>query len=126
MEIPTTNLKKSGGFYKELFGWEIDYGWGSDYAMFNTGEGVLTGGGLDRKDEINPGNIIIYVQVEDINAMLKKAMELGGKKVKNKYFVGFSPDGTSEDCKIMIAGESGETWQIHILDRFGEATYDVQ
>lgn len=84
LEIPTTDLKKSGEFYRKLFGWEIDYGWGPDYAVFNTGEGVLTGGGLDRKDKIAPGNIIIYVQVNDINGMLDKAEKLGGEKVQEK------------------------------------------
>ena len=84
LEIPTTDLKKSGEFYRELFGWEIDYGWGPDYAVFNTGEGVLSGGGLDRKDKINPGNVIIYIQVNDINGMLAKAEKLGGRKVQEK------------------------------------------
>jgi len=84
LEIPTTDVKRSGEFYKKLFGWKIDYGWGPDYAVFNTGEGVLSGGGLDRKDEITPGNIIIYVSADDINMMLEKAVELGGKKVKEK------------------------------------------
>lgn len=84
LEIPTTDLKRSGEFYKKLFGWEIDYGWGPNYAVFNTGEGVLTGGGLDRKDKIVPGSIIIYIQVEDINGMLDKVEKLGGKKVQEK------------------------------------------
>ncbi|NIO37327.1 VOC family protein [Candidatus Bathyarchaeota archaeon] len=84
LEIPITNLQRSGEFYKELFGWEIDYDWGPNYAVFNTGEGVLTGGGLDRKDQITPGQIVIYVQVEDIHAMLKKVEKLGGNRVKEK------------------------------------------
>jgi predicted enzyme related to lactoylglutathione lyase len=84
LEIPTTDVKKSGEFYQKLFGWEIDYGWGPNYAIFNTGEGVLTGGGLDRKDQITPGQIIIYIQTDDINAMLEKAEKLGGTKVKEK------------------------------------------
>jgi len=41
-------------------------------------------GGLDRKDRITPGNIIIYLLVDDINAMLKKAVKFGAKKVKEK------------------------------------------
>ena len=77
-------MQRSGEFYKKLFGWEIDYGWGKDYATFNTGEGALSGGGLDRKDNIMPGNIIMYIHVDDINAMLKKAVKLGAKKVKEK------------------------------------------
>ena len=84
LEIPTTDLKRSGEFYRKLFGWEIDYGWGEDYATFNTGEGVLSGGGLDRKDKIIPGNITIYIQVDDINEMLEKAVKLGAKRVKEK------------------------------------------
>lgn len=84
LEIPTADTKKSGEFYRKLFGWEIDYGWGPDYAAFNTGEGVLSGGGLDRKDNVTPGNIVIYVQVDDINAMLERAAKLGGEKVKEK------------------------------------------
>jgi len=84
LEIPTTDVKRSGEFYKKLFGWKMDYSWGSDYAVFSTGEGILSGGGLDRKDEITPGNIIIYVLVDDINMMLEKAVEFGGKKVKEK------------------------------------------
>lgn len=84
LEIPTTDVKKSGEFYKKLFGWKIDYSWGKDYATFNTGEGQLDGGGLDRKDKITPGNIIIYILVDDINTMLEKAEKLGAKKVKEK------------------------------------------
>lgn len=84
LEIPTTDVKKSGEFYRKLFGWEIDYTWGSDYATFNTGEGILRGGGLDRKDEIKSGNIIIYVEVDDINRMLERVVELGGRKEKEK------------------------------------------
>jgi len=84
LEIPTTDTKRSGEFYNKLFGWEIDHSWGADYAIFNTGEGKLTGGGLDRKDEITPGKIIIYILVDDISAMLEKAVKLGAKKVEEK------------------------------------------
>jgi predicted enzyme related to lactoylglutathione lyase len=84
VEIPTTNLKRSGEFYSKLFGWKINYGWGSDYATFDTGEGTIAGGGLDRKDKITPGNIIIYVLVDDVDKMLEKAAKLGAKKVREK------------------------------------------
>ena len=51
LEIPTTDLKRSGEFYRKLFGWEIDYSWGPDYAIFSTGEGVLTGGGRKKRQD---------------------------------------------------------------------------
>ncbi len=87
LEIPTTDTKKSGEFYKKLFGWKIDYSWGPDYAMFSyevRQDGGLRGGGLDRKDDIKPGNLIIYVHVDDIEAMLEKAEEFGGKREQGK------------------------------------------
>ena len=84
LEIPTTDTKRAGEFYEKLFGWKIDYSMGKDYAIFNTGEGMLTGGGLDRKDKITPGNIIIYIQTDDTNAMLAKAEKLGAKKITEK------------------------------------------
>jgi len=83
IEIPTTDVKKSGEFYKKLFNWKIDYGFGKEYATFDTEEGQV-GGGIDRKDKIIPGNIIIYILVGDINTMLAKAVKLGAKKVKKK------------------------------------------
>jgi len=85
LEIPTIDVKKSGEFYKKLFDWKIDYGFGKDYATFSTGEGQL-GGGIDRKDKIAHGNsnVIIYILVDDINAMLAKAIKLGAKKIKEK------------------------------------------
>ena len=85
LEIPTTDVKKAGEFYKKLFDWKIDYGWSKDYATFSTEEGVLTGGGLDSSEEARSlGNIIIYILTDDINAMLEKAVRLGAKKVKEK------------------------------------------
>jgi predicted enzyme related to lactoylglutathione lyase len=83
LEIPTTDLKKAGAFYKDLFGWEIDYSWDPDMAMFRTAEGRLSGGGFDRKDKITPG-IVIYVQVNDVDAVLRKAEKLGGERVQGK------------------------------------------
>jgi len=85
LEIPTINVKKSGEFYKKLFGWKIDYGWSKDYATFSTEEGVLTGGGLDSSEEARSlGKIIVYILVDDINTMLERAVKLGAKKVKER------------------------------------------
>lgn len=83
LEIPTTDLKKAGKFYNELFDWEIDYDWGPDLAMFKTKEGQLSGGGFDRKNKITPG-VVIYIEVQDIEAMLDKAERLGGKAIQRK------------------------------------------
>ena len=87
LEIPTTDITRSAAFYRKLFDWTIDHSWGPDYALFSYKLGKsegLTGGGLDRKDKIAPGNITIYIQVDDIEAMLEKAVRLGATKVEGK------------------------------------------
>lgn len=89
---------------------------------------------LERQKEFSRAGEEAYEEVQDHLArrfhlpdkFYFVELKLGGKKVKNKYFIAFSPDGTSEDCEIIIAGENGERWQIHIPDRFGEATYNAQ
>lgn len=87
LEIPITDTKKSGEFYEKLFGWKMDYGWGPDYVVFSYEIGEdsgLRGGGLDKKDNIKPGNLIIYVHADNIEAMLERAEKLGGKRVQEK------------------------------------------
>jgi predicted enzyme related to lactoylglutathione lyase len=39
---------------------------------------------LEGKDKITPDNIIIYILVDDMNAMLAEVVKLGAKKVKEK------------------------------------------
>ncbi len=48
LEIPVTNIKRSGEFYNKLFGWKIEYM--RNYALFMPEEGGL-GGGLDPKEK---------------------------------------------------------------------------
>lgn len=83
IEIPTKEPKASAEFYENLFGWHIERDEDMDYTMFDPQDGP--GGGFTPLDEnIKPGDVIIYVNSEDIEADLKKAEKLGGTIVREK------------------------------------------
>lgn len=83
IEIPTNDSKASAEFYEKLFGWHIEHDEEMDYTMFDPHKGP--GGGFSKVDEnVKPGDVIIYINSEDIEADLKKAAELGGSIVQEK------------------------------------------
>jgi len=83
IEIPTNNSKESADFYQKLFGWHIEHFEEMNYTMWDPHEGP--GGGFSPVSEgAKPGEVMIYVNSEDIEADLKRAAELGGTIVQNK------------------------------------------
>jgi predicted enzyme related to lactoylglutathione lyase len=83
IEIPTRNGRESVKFYEQLFGWQIVHDEGMNYTMWNPEEGP--GGGFSTLSEtVKPGDVLIYVDSQDIDADLKKAEALGGKIVQPK------------------------------------------
>jgi len=66
-------------FYGDLFDWTIDADNPMSYGLVDTGSGV--GGGIGGVPEGQPGMVTFYVQVEDIDAALRRAEELGGRTV---------------------------------------------
>ena len=83
IEIPSTDREAAANFYKELFDW--DYEHMADpmpYTMFQAGN---TGGGLtEPREGFQPGNVMLYIASDDIDADLKKAESLGAKTVVPK------------------------------------------
>ena len=83
IEIPTSDSKASAKFYQELFGWHIERDEQMDYTMWDPHEGP--GGGFSPVGEnVKPGDVLIYVNSEDIEADLKRAAELGGTILQEK------------------------------------------
>jgi len=81
-EIHVKDFDKARDFYGKLFSWEFNLSQGSKSQYWNifTAEGSI-GGGFMKKDkpEHEGQAVLIYVEVEDIEATLNKATELGGK-----------------------------------------------
>jgi len=83
IEIPAHNGKESGEFYEKLFGWHFVHDEQMNYTMWDPHDGP--GGGFSQVDEnTKPGDVLIYVNSDDIEADLKKAESLGGTIVYPK------------------------------------------
>jgi predicted enzyme related to lactoylglutathione lyase len=82
-EVMSKDTKKAGDFYSQLFDWKLNFDMGEDYIMFQPESGV--GGGIQKIETLTPGGgLRIYIYVEDIDAYIKKAVDLGGKQVTPK------------------------------------------
>jgi predicted enzyme related to lactoylglutathione lyase len=66
-------------FYGQLFDWEFQLPPGMDYGMVQAGERGI-GGGVGTAPD-GTGAATFYVEVDDVQAALDRAEELGGKTV---------------------------------------------
>lgn len=79
-EVTGKDGKKLQDFYSELFGWKIDADNPMGYGIVDTGAGKGIGGGIGATDQ-GDGHVTFYVEVDDPQAALDKAEQLGGKTV---------------------------------------------
>jgi hypothetical protein len=86
-EIGGKDGAKTQKWYSDLFGWKVDANNPMQYGMVPAPEGAI-GGGIYGDD--TPG-VRFYVNVEDLNATLKKAGELGGKTIQEPVDVPGGP-----------------------------------
>jgi len=91
VEIRTRDTDKAAKFYEDLFGWKVvhrETADGSDYWIFDTGdeprvENLRRGAMWLRPDNGDLG-VVVYVVVEDIEAVLQKVTDLGGEVILPK------------------------------------------
>ena len=84
VEIPTSNAPESAKFYSTLFGWNMQHEPEMDYWMFDSEPNH--GGGFIKVGEpsgqggpvTKPGDVLVYVYTEDLDASLAQAEQLGG------------------------------------------------
>ena len=83
IEIPSSDLEKSGKFYNALFGWKVTPIPEMNYATWEPEESP--GGGFSPIDEnTKAGEILIHVASDDIEADLARAQSLGASIVRTK------------------------------------------
>jgi len=83
IELSAVDPHAAGRFYTNVFGWTVKPFPGSDYLTFEAAPGP--GGGFNKIDDRHPrGEIIPYLQVDDIEATLKRIEASGGKTVQGK------------------------------------------
>ncbi len=85
VEIPAENAAAASKFYADVFGWKIDHDPNFDYYMF-AAEGGPGGGWVKPDgDQYHAGQIIPYIDTDDIEASLKKIEACGGKTLMPKH-----------------------------------------
>ena len=82
IEIPLNAVDKDTQFYADVFGWEIQPIPEMDYTMFASGN--VGGGFMPVGEHYQPGDVLVYLGSEDIEADLKRIEAAGGKTVMPK------------------------------------------
>ncbi len=80
-EINGKDLKRAKEFYGNLFGWKIQDVPAISYGMVDTEVKMGINGGIGQLDADKTPFVTFYVQVEDPQAYLDKAVTLGAKVV---------------------------------------------
>ena len=83
-EVTSDDPGRAQKFYGELFGWTITSAPGADgYGIVDTGAGEKAiGGGIGASaGPQDPTGVKIYLRVDDLEAYLTRAEQLGGKRV---------------------------------------------
>ena len=77
-EVVGKDAKKLQDFYGGLFGWKIDANNPMNYGIIDGSDGEGIGGGIG-PGEGGQSHVTFYVQVDDPQAYLDKAVSMGGK-----------------------------------------------
>ena len=80
-EINGTDFKRSEDFYRNLFGWQIQDVPAINYGMVDTGVKMGINGGIGQLDPGEMPFVTFYVQVEDLQLYLDKAVSLGASVI---------------------------------------------
>jgi predicted enzyme related to lactoylglutathione lyase len=80
-DLSTTALPQAKAFYGSLFGWTFTALEGTDMAVEIVSEGAAIGTLRAAEGPISAFNGVVYVQVPDVQAACRKAVELGGTVV---------------------------------------------
>ena len=105
IELSTTNHEASSNFYSAVFGWKMTRDEAMNYSMFEYAENQ--GGGFNPVSDDNPvGNIMLYIQTDDIEATLERIEAHGGKtllpktEIPNTGWFAFFQDPTGNNMAI--------------------------
>lgn len=79
-EIMGGNGNQLEKFYAELFAWKIDSNNPMRYGMVDTGSSQGIHGGVGASQD-GGHRVSVYVEVEDLHAVLVKVEKLGGKTI---------------------------------------------
>jgi predicted enzyme related to lactoylglutathione lyase len=82
-EVTSADHDRAQKFYAELFGWTVDVDPSMrGYGIVDTGAGEgAVGGGIGPSQMPGDTGVKIYMRVDDLDAYLARAEQLGGKQI---------------------------------------------
>jgi predicted enzyme related to lactoylglutathione lyase len=81
-EINSRDAQKAYDFYGNLFDWKINQDEANQYGLVDTGVKMGINGGITKAEEGANSFVTMYVQVEDPQAYLDKAVGLGATIIR--------------------------------------------
>jgi predicted enzyme related to lactoylglutathione lyase len=87
VEIPAGDLTRVKAFYAAVFGWTYQDTPEGNYSFFDSGEGGIGGGFMQRAEE-SPAHPVIFMMCDDIDETLDRATRRGGAVVSPKMDFG--------------------------------------
>lgn len=87
IEIPARDRQAAAKFYEDAFGWPAQHS--GDPMPYTTMETGNVGVGLpDLGENYKPGDVVVYLGSDDVEADLKKIEAAGGKRLCDPFPVG--------------------------------------
>ena len=93
----------TASFYRGLFGWEISDANGMGYRSVSSAGATGIDGGIWPAPAGSPEGVQLYIEVDDIDASLAKAVTLGGSIILPKQVL---PDGDAMALALDPLGRS--------------------
>jgi len=81
IELSADDLQTAAGFYSKVFGWTVQEMPEMNYITFDEGGGLGGGFNPTSNEEIKPGDVIVYINTDDIEASLAEVEAAGGKTI---------------------------------------------
>jgi predicted enzyme related to lactoylglutathione lyase len=100
-QMLSADPNKAAAFYGQLFGWHVSAANGLGYREVKTGGSI--DGGIWPAPAGAAEAVQIYIQVDDIDAALARAIELGGSVIMPKQTL---PDGDAMALALDPLGRS--------------------
>lgn len=86
-ELWSQHPDKLAAFYRQAFDWDMNFLEQMNYHLIEAGEGGIGGGIMKPQQGPWPGNMALYISVDDIEKYKARVLEAGGKVVVERQEV---------------------------------------
>ncbi|TMK39290.1 MAG: VOC family protein [Actinobacteria bacterium] len=96
-ELASPDLDAAPDFYGKLFGWSTEPFEGGPMRYLTIKNGDATNGGMREKQPQEPPYWLVYFAVEDVEASMARASELGGNTIAGPFEMAMGKIGVVQD-----------------------------